>query len=344
MNYSWEPGFEHDWLAVDRYGQLGYFMSAYDSILPDSIMIPWQYLHNLPYMWISHNISVPCLKIKKNLSYQEIVKFLANSGLSVWDASMDNGRLVFLKVASPNQSLRVDAVPAFFRSIANSFYVAHESFESSQILREILFENKENIKCQHYCGSRMNRRAISFDKEILEKVLSACSCKMMISIADRCAIEDAPDVIGPSFSCWNVARCCYVDLVKELTAVLKCDKIWTCDFMGVWRVLNLSDFENILAKMPIPFFSVSIQRRDGGKVIISLPKQNVVGYKSYDVSTGYLSGYEENVHVEDWDFEICVESNMSDRTLHSKVMSMIMRTPLVGAFLNGRDLEKKYLI
>ena len=125
----------------------------------------------------------------------------------------------------------------------------------------------------------------------------------------------------------------------ELADVLKCGKIGTCDFMGVRRVLNLSDFENILDKMPIPFFSVSMLRGDGGKVLISLPKQNVVGYKSYNVSTGCLSCYEEDIHVEDWDFEICVEPNLPIRTLSSKFMSVIMRTPIVRGFLGGYDFE-----
>lgn len=337
MNYSWEPGFEHDWLSVDRFGRLGYFMSAYDSLLPSSIAIPWQYLHNLPYMLISYNENLPCSKIKgMNLSYEEIVRRLSSAGLSVWDATVDAGTLGFQKVASSNKELIVDALPIFFRNIANNFYVERESFESAHVLRGDLFHNRENLRYHHHCVG-CDQRTISIEEDIFDRVLGARNFKAMISIADRCMIEGIPDIIGPSFSCWNMVRCYYIYIVKKLALLLKCDKICTCDFMGVRRLLNVSDFESILVKMPIPFFAISMQRHDGGRVSILLPKHNVVGCKFCNYSTGFLNYYENNVHIEDWDFELRVETNESNKISRSKIATMIMRLPFVGPLLGESE-------
>ena len=51
--HKWEYGREHDWLAVDKNGYVGYFISGHLNVLPHSVLIPWEYLHNLLYMWIA---------------------------------------------------------------------------------------------------------------------------------------------------------------------------------------------------------------------------------------------------------------------------------------------------
>ncbi len=133
--HKWEYGREHDWLAVDKNGHVGYFMSGHLNVLPDSVLIPWEYLHNLLYMWIAYCENVACSDVKlSKIAFERQVEILKNTGLSVWDADVCDGEFVFRKIAEPKSPIQLKELHPFFKRLLIALL-----FRRCHFLRHIFF-------------------------------------------------------------------------------------------------------------------------------------------------------------------------------------------------------------
>lgn len=329
--YSWRPGYEHDWLAVDKDGHMGYFMSAYADVLPEHVLIPWQYLHNLSSMWIAYATNTSYANIRKlafphrDVQYEELISTLTATGISVWDAGMDHGECVFEKVGSPEHPLNIEATHVFFQKIAKCFSARHCSFEKSLVLREVKFENCSHIEWRHMCQCSLVNAWTIPNEELLEVMASSRNFDISLIFADRCMIDGAPSNIGPTFSCWNAVRDGYVNLVKAISEKLNCKTIVTRDFLGVERQLNMLDFMAMIYRMPLPFHSLLMRRPDGCGVLLRIPKHHVNGGVSYNWNTGAFNCYDDGIRIEDWYFEVSLEEIVSDGHWYSKMASALRR-------------------
>jgi hypothetical protein len=306
--HKWEYGREHDWLAVDKNGYVGYFISGHLNVLPDSVLIPWEYLHNLLYMWIAYCENVTCSDVKlSNIAFERQVEILKNTGLSVWDADVCDGEFVFRKIAEPKSPIQLKELHPFFQKIANSFVASEVSFSASHILRDVCFISNEAFADEQFHLELSSECVQICDQKVLHKLLVAKTLDLCIEVPDMCHIGGAPEVLGPTFSSWGVVRECYVELIKCICDMTESSMIEACDFLGENFKLEFEEFVSQIMRNPLPFKAVSISRRDKRIISVLSSIEDVCG-GPWSLPNGCFSSY-EGLFMEDWHFMISIKNS-----------------------------------
>ena len=304
--YSWESGYEHDWLGVDKSGHVGYFMSAYADMLPSHVSLPWPYLHNLYKMLIAHytGCTSSCVQIKKGWSaYNEQIEFLTAIGLFVWDAAIDCSVGCFKRIGEPKNPIRVSEMHPFFRRIANNFVLSSGSFSCSSVISG-KFQTGQSICCRnHVCGIDITKIDFVDLRPLLCRISRQEGFTERINLPDACAVKEAPSGIGPTFLCWKSARCLYARLIQVLAKELGVMKIEGIDFLGRRSAFALSEIEKKLLGMQLPFLSVALKSDKTRQITVSSDLHDVVGASSF-LPSGYINKINSDMHIEDWGFDI----------------------------------------
>lgn len=310
-DYVWEPWLEHDWLAVDASGNVGYFISASAQALPSGVRIPWPYLHNLYKMWHSYMCDSPLPHFPSRGGFPDFegqVDALAKSGLFVWDAKTDGKGGEFCLIAHPKKPILVDALHPFFRKIANGFFVADESFAEVNVSRGNFICKSEFNFDGHRCCLKGTGNDRSIDVVRNWNVSTVNSFSAEISFADSCALADAPGEIGATFSCWDSVRPRYVGLVSAIAAEIGATTCSACDFWGARGNYEVSKLNVALDGMSLPFYELTLTRRDGRNIRMSVDIEDVVGAGAY-LPTGFLRRGTVDAHIEDWRVRIRIDDD-----------------------------------
>lgn len=323
IHYAWEPWRDHEWLSVDRDGRIGCFMSCCPEVLPDDILIPWPYLHNVLGSWVAYRLG--CRFVELNWSdrmYDEQVAMLADSGLFVWDAERKTAgaKAVFRLIAKPGRPIGLPEIDAYFSKIIKSFVVAGESFESAEELHNVRFGNKANItQCQVVNCPEVALSWMECDG-LLDLVRSGRAFEATVAFADRCRLEDAPLTLGPTFSCWDAVRPSYLRLMERIAEVLVCSKVEVCELTGKSGAYDIAELSGLTKSIPLPFLSAEFCRRDGSWVRVTFHIEDVIGGPAC-LPSGYLHDYESEMHVENWQFNVTISPPATPCPLLSRLLA-----------------------
>ena len=324
IHYVWEPWRDHEWLSTDRDGRIGCFLSCCPEVLPDDVLIPWPYLHNVLGSWVAYRRG--CCLAELNWScrkYDEQVAMLADTGLFVGDANRETAgaKAVFRLIAKPDRPIGLSEIDAYFSKIIKSFVVAGESFENAKELHNVRFDNKANItQCQVVNCFEAALTEMGCDG-LLELVRSGRTFEATVAFADRCRMEDAPLTLGSTFSCWDAVRPSYLRLMERIAEVLVCSKVEVCELTGKSGAYDIAELSGLTKSIPLPFLSVEFCRRDGSWVRVAFSIDDVIGGPSC-LSSGYLHDYKSEMHVENWQFNVTTSPPATPCPLLSRLLAV----------------------
>ena len=327
--YEWDPGLEHDWLGVDNEGRVGYFMSAYYTMLPTHISIPWPYLHKLASTWLAYCSKCSCLEmddIVHKMSWRKFVEMIAHTGLYVWDATMDIPDGCFRLLCSPPKPLRVDEIHPFFALIAKSFVSEAETFHNVELIGKHFSDGKSAFGTGYTCVNRLPSDFLSHVDEKLKRLQDGNASNEHIVLPDMCCLSGAPCFVGPTFSCWDEVKFCYSELIITIASRLGSSRIETKDFYGRVNVVDTNDFREYALKQSLPFLAVSLPCGKTQGIGICLNVDDARGSLILDCDLGLEGITKErgNIHLEDWDFNICVNRNNSNKRTFKSVAKRLI--------------------
>lgn len=308
-SYSWTPWAQHDWLSVDREGAIGCFMSSCADALPVHISISWPCLYNLFESLVASRLGCRCEDVDLfGKSYSDGVKMLADLGFYVWDADWEGDKVSFRLQGKPPAPLRIQDLPGYFQQIAKHFTLLKTDFSSDSIGApdEFSDQSDRNVPLQEYRLMRSERCVGA--QNLYNLIQAGHAFKGQIKMLDRCALEDAPVEIGPTFSTWESVRPCYLKLVSRIMEMLQCESVLVCEVTGRKASLEFAQLQARCNMLPLPFHVVEFPRREGGSVRLVLRFEEIVGGPMV-LPTGYYPEYDSSLHVEYWYFDVSADAS-----------------------------------